>query len=66
VQSLRGLSDGSALKVTVAEWLTPAGDAIDEKGITPDYLVVLEQKDVDQNIDPQMDKAVELLKSKKK
>lgn len=66
VQSLRGLSDGSALKITVAKWLTPAGDAIDEKGIAPDHIVKLEQKDVDQNIDPQMDKALELLKLKKK
>lgn len=66
VQSLQGLSDGSALKITVAKWLTPAGDAIDEKGIAPDYNVKLEQKDVDNDVDPQMDKAVELLKLKKK
>lgn len=66
VQSLQDLSDGSALKVTVAKWLTPAGDFINEKGIAPTVEVKLEQKDIDKNVDPQMNKALELLKPKKK
>ncbi|MBN2884927.1 S41 family peptidase [Patescibacteria group bacterium] len=61
VQSLRDLSDGSTLKVTVAKWLTPAGDFIDEKGITPEYEVKLTKEDVDSEKDPQMDKALELI-----
>lgn len=61
VQSLRDLSDGSALKVTVAKWLTPGGDFINDKGITPDVEVEFTKEDFDKDIDPQMDKAVELI-----
>ncbi|MCF7860380.1 S41 family peptidase [Patescibacteria group bacterium] len=64
VQSLRDLSDGSTLKVTVAKWLTPAGDFIDEKGIIPEYEVKLNKEDVDNERDPQMEKAVELILKK--
>jgi hypothetical protein len=49
------------LKITVARWLTPNGTSISEKGLTPDYPVAVTQKDIDAKIDPQMDKAVELL-----
>ncbi|MDD2680895.1 MAG: S41 family peptidase [Patescibacteria group bacterium] len=61
VQSLRDLSDGSTLKVTVAKWLTPAGDFIDEKGIVPEYEVEYTKEDLDKEIDPQMNKALELI-----
>lgn len=66
VQTLQALSDGSALKITIAKWLTPAGDFINEKGIAPEIEVKLGQTDIDKNIDPQMNKALELLKLKKK
>lgn len=66
VQTLQTLSDGSALKITIAKWLTPAGDFINEKGIAPEVEVKLGQTDIDKNIDPQMNKALELLKLKKK
>ena len=36
VQELIELPDGSALKITVAHWLTPFGNTIHETGITPD------------------------------
>ena len=39
VQSVIELEDGSALKLTVAHYLTPSGRSIQEKGITPDLLV---------------------------
>lgn len=39
VQDYEMLSDGSALKVTVAEWYTPGGKNINEQGIQPDVLV---------------------------
>lgn len=39
VQDFETLSDGSALKVTVAEWYTPAGKNINKQGITPDVVV---------------------------
>lgn len=36
VQDFEPLSDGSALKLTVAEWFTPKGKNINEAGIKPD------------------------------
>ncbi|MFA7088014.1 MAG: S41 family peptidase [Patescibacteria group bacterium] len=66
VQSLQGLSDGSALKVTVAKWLTPAGDFINDKGLEPDVVVEMTLEDLDKELDPQFDKALEILKIKKK
>lgn len=65
VQTLKDLSDGSALKVTIAKWLTPAGDAIDEKGIKPDIEIKASQENLDKNVDVQMDKALQVLKVKK-
>jgi carboxyl-terminal processing protease len=35
------LSDGSAIRLGVLEWLTPTGQTIFGKGITPDYVVSL-------------------------
>ena len=37
------LSDGSAILLGVAEWLTPNGDSIRESGIVPDVEVPLEE-----------------------
>ncbi|MDP5275916.1 S41 family peptidase [Chengkuizengella axinellae] len=34
-----GVNDGSELKVTIAKWLTPNGNFINEVGIEPDYIV---------------------------
>jgi carboxyl-terminal processing protease len=64
VQELVKITDDTSLKVTVANWLTPNGESISLKGIEPDYKVDFTQKDYDAKKDPQMDKAVELLKGK--
>ena len=49
-------------KYTTAKWLTPSGECIDQKGITPDYDVDLEIDETQQNIiDTQLNKAMELL-----
>ena len=61
VQQLFDLSDGSSLKVTVAEWLTPKDRAINEKGIEPDVVVEFSTEDFNKDLDPQLDKAKELL-----
>jgi len=39
VQDFEVLSDGSALKLTVAEWYTPKGKNINKEGITPDVVI---------------------------
>lgn len=66
VQSLSDLPGGASLKMTIAHWLTPAGDFINEKGLTPNIEVKLSSADADKGLDPQFDKAVDLLKAKKK
>ncbi|MFH1890003.1 MAG: S41 family peptidase [Candidatus Kuenenbacteria bacterium] len=54
-----GLEDGSAIKLTIARWLTPNGRQIDMKGIEPDIPVELTLEDYNGNKDPQMDRAVQ-------
>jgi carboxyl-terminal processing protease len=58
------LSDGSELRVTIAEWLTPNNRQIHGEGITPDVEVDLTFEDFEQERDPQLDKAIELLSEK--
>jgi carboxyl-terminal processing protease len=61
VQQVIDITSDTILKITVAKWLTPNGNSISEKGLSPDYPVKITQKDLDAKIDPQMNKAVELL-----
>jgi len=55
--------DGSALKITISEWLTPKGRSIDKEGITPDIEVEMTQEDYNADRDPQLDRALEILKN---
>lgn len=61
VQELEEFADGSEIRVTIAKWLTPKGRYIHEQGITPDVEVDLTREDIDQDRDPQLDKAIEML-----
>ncbi len=61
VQSLQEFSDGSSAKITVAKWMTPNGSSINKEGVTPDVVVDLTIEDFEADLDPQMDKAVEIL-----
>ena len=68
VQNLFNLSDGSAVKVTVAKYYTPAGICINGTGIDPDYKIELASENQDQlissldlNQDLQLKKAIDLL-----
>lgn len=61
VQLPHDLSDGSELRVTIAEWLTPASRQIHGQGITPDVIVEMTTADTEQKLDPQLDAAVEYL-----
>ena len=64
VQEVIGLSDGSSfLKITIAKWLTPKGNLIAEVGLTPDIKVELTDDDIELKKDPQLDKAIEIVKS---
>lgn len=61
VQELLDVTPDTSLKVTVAEWLTPNGEQISGKGLTPDVSVARTLKDYEKKKDPQMDKAVDIL-----
>ena len=62
VQQLEKMTGGSSLRITIARWLTPNGEYIMEKGIDPDINVDLTDDDYNDDRDPQMDKALEILK----
>jgi carboxyl-terminal processing protease len=64
VQTLEEMQDGSSVKITVAKWLTPKGYNINHEGIAPDVEVDLTLEDYNKSIDPQMNKAVEILMKK--
>ena len=61
VQDFEVFGDGSALKLTIAEWLTPNGVNINEQGIEPD--VVIEEDWANEGVgeDAMLDKALEIL-----
>ncbi len=62
VQDLTELSDGSSIKLTIAKWYTPNDRSISQEGIVPDVIVELTAEDYNNDIDPQLDKAIEILK----
>ena len=73
VQNVKQLEDGSAVLITIAKYLTPNGTDITKKGIEPDYIVEVstaeaeamfesEEKTANTLKDPQLKKAVEVIK----
>jgi carboxyl-terminal processing protease len=64
VQNVNTLSDNSELRVTVAHFFSPNDIEIDQVGISPDVEVKITDDDIAQKRDPQMDKAIEIMKTK--
>jgi carboxyl-terminal processing protease len=71
-QSLIPLSDGSALSLTTVRYLTPKGQAIDDKGISPDFVVQAPEdhsrtasppSPTPSGTDPQLELALEVTKA---
>ncbi len=60
IQDAQDLNEGAGLHVTVAKWLTPKNRWINGTGLTVDVNVPMDEKDPTR--DPQLDKAIELLK----
>lgn len=71
VQTVKPLSDGSGVKLTISEYFTPKGRTIHDKGVEPDVVVELPE-DIEQigpeNLeeDTQLKKALEIVKNKLK
>ena len=61
MQTIRPLTDGSAVKYTIAKYFTPKGQDIHGKGVTPDSIVELPD---DATEDVQLKAAVEYLNGK--
>ncbi|MBP9717812.1 S41 family peptidase [Candidatus Gracilibacteria bacterium] len=61
VQEIIDFVDGSSLKLTVAEWLTPLKRHINKDGITPELTVKMTDDDRKNNRDPQLDAAVNII-----
>ena len=72
VQSIRQLSDGSAIKLTVANYYTPKGNNINKTGIKPDIEVSLDTSLLNKNKDEithdednQLQKAIKAVEKEK-
>ena len=61
VQEINKLPDGSGVNITTQKYLTPNGTDIHKKGITPDIVVELSEKDIEAKHDTQLEKAEEVL-----
>lgn len=55
-------NEQGAVRVTIAKWLTPRESAIHKLGLTPEVVVEMSEDDYQNNRDPQLDKAVEVIK----
>jgi carboxyl-terminal processing protease len=62
VQNWHALDEGSgAVRVTIARWYTPDGRSIEDGGLLPDVEVAITEDDITAGVDPQLQRAVELL-----
>jgi carboxyl-terminal processing protease len=59
VNHLRELSNGGALYVTIARWLTPNGEQIEGVGLVPDVPILLSEDDIANKRDVQLYAAID-------
>jgi len=69
VQTVKQLTDGSAIKFTISKYFTPKGQEIQGKGVTPDVVVDLDEAvknktGITMEEDNQLQKAIEIVKGK--
>lgn len=63
VNHYRDLSNGGAVYVSIARWLTPKGQQIEAHGVDPDVVVGITEDDIQQRRDVQAARAVDLLRT---
>jgi len=59
------MNNMGAIRITVALWYTPDGRQIDGQGLTPDVEVSVSEEEFQAGKDPQLDRAVEILQTRK-
>ncbi len=64
VQQLLTLTPDTAIKITIAKWLTPNGTSISSNGVEPQIKVEMTEEDKENSKDPQLEKAIQILKNK--
>ncbi|OGC47565.1 hypothetical protein A2886_02125 [candidate division WWE3 bacterium RIFCSPHIGHO2_01_FULL_42_13] len=62
IQDARDFEDGSGIHLTVAKWLTPEKEWIHEVGLKPEVEVERTSEEIEQGVDSQLNKALELAK----
>jgi carboxyl-terminal processing protease len=62
VNHLRELSDGGAIYITIARWLTPNGEQIEGIGLAPDIQVTPSEEDIESDRDVQLYRAIDYLR----
>ncbi len=62
VQELINITPDTSLKVTVARWLTPKGHNLSKEGLMPDEVIEMTASDLEKKVDPQLNKALEILR----
>lgn len=61
VQEINKLPDEAGMNITIQRYLTPSGQDINKKGITPDVVIELTEENVKNKDDVQLKKAIEVL-----
>ena len=64
MQQLLTLTPDTAIKITIAKWLTPNGTSISSNGVEPQIKVEMTEEDKENSKDPQLEKAIQILKNK--
>lgn len=61
VQKTQDLSNGTSIKFTFQEWLTPSGKSLGGKGMEPDHVASFVASDTENEYDSQLKTALDLL-----
>ena len=61
VQKIIPMPNETGLNLTIAKYLTPGGNDINKKGITPDYSVYFSKNDIETKTDTQLEMAKEIM-----
>lgn len=63
VQELIEITPDTALKLTVARWVGPDGEPIPLEGLAPDVEVEITEEDIEAGRDPQLERAIEIVRA---